>query len=105
MLLLPGFDEYLLGYKDRSPQLGASQAQKVVPGGNGMLRSTVVQRGRVIGVWRQKLLTKSMPVTVTGFSSLVRSDPSGRRGASRALRHVRREDPRPAVRMNVLDPR
>ncbi|MCB0182020.1 MAG: AlkZ family DNA glycosylase, partial [Anaerolineae bacterium] len=33
--LLPGFDEYLLGYRDRSAVLDPAHAKKVVPGGNG----------------------------------------------------------------------
>lgn len=73
MLLLPGFDEYLLGYKDRRPLLDPSHARRVVPGGNGMFRPTVVQHGRVIGLWRQKLLAKSVRITVTGFGSLATS--------------------------------
>ena len=33
--LLPGFDEYLLGYADRSAPLAREHADSVVPGGNG----------------------------------------------------------------------
>ena len=36
VLLLPGFDEFLLGYTDRSHVLDPEQADKVVPGGNGV---------------------------------------------------------------------
>lgn len=48
---LPGFDEYLLGYRDRAPQLSAGHAGRIVPGGNGMFRSTVVSDGLVVGTW------------------------------------------------------
>ena len=34
--LLPGFDEYLLGYGDRSAAVAPEHAQAVVPGNNGM---------------------------------------------------------------------
>jgi DNA glycosylase AlkZ-like len=70
MLLLPGFDEYLLGYKDRSLFMDPQHAQRVVPGGNGMFKATVVQRGRVIGTWQRKPLTKTVRVTVCTFSTL-----------------------------------
>ena len=50
--LLPGFDEMLLGYQDRRAILPAEFADRVVPGGNGMFRPTVVAGGTVVGTWR-----------------------------------------------------
>ena len=52
VLLLPGFDELVLGYRDRSMTLAAEHADRVVPGGNGVFRPTVVAGGRVVAVWR-----------------------------------------------------
>jgi hypothetical protein len=52
VLLLPGFDEYVLGYADRTAVLPAEHFLKIVPGGNGVFRPTVVHRGRVVGTWR-----------------------------------------------------
>ncbi len=52
VLLLPGFDEYVLGYADRTAVLPAEHFEKIVPGGNGVFRPTVVRRGQVVGVWR-----------------------------------------------------
>lgn len=51
VLLLPGFDELLLGYRDRSATLPTAQADQIAPGGNGMFRPTVVDRGQVVGKW------------------------------------------------------
>ena len=42
--LLPGFDEYVLGYGDRSAIVAAEDADRIVPGGNGMFRATVVHK-------------------------------------------------------------
>ena len=50
--LLPGFDELVLGYADRSCTVDPAFAERIVPGGNGMFRSTVVCDGRVVGTWR-----------------------------------------------------
>lgn len=50
----PGFDEYLLGYKDRSLMLTPEQMQAVVPGGNGVFRATVVCAGRVVATWKRE---------------------------------------------------
>ncbi len=50
---LPGFDEYLLGFKDRALMLDPAHKQAVVPGGNGVFQSTVVRGGRVVGTWKR----------------------------------------------------
>jgi hypothetical protein len=70
MMLLPGFDEFLLGYKDRSVFLDPEHAAAVVPGGNGMFKATVVQRGQVVGTWQRKKLTRKVRITVIPFGHL-----------------------------------
>ncbi len=52
VLLLPGFDELILGYADRTATLATEHADRVVPGGNGVFRPTLVVGGRAVGVWR-----------------------------------------------------
>jgi len=52
VLALPGFDEYLLGYQDRSAVLDPEHADKIVPGGNGVFLPILVHHGRIIGTWR-----------------------------------------------------
>ncbi len=52
-LLLPGFDEYLLGYADRDAVLAPEHAERIVPGRNGVFRPTVVVGGRVLATWRR----------------------------------------------------
>lgn len=51
-MLLPGFDEIVLGYADRSVTVAPEHADRIVPGANGVFRPTVVHDGRVVGVWR-----------------------------------------------------
>lgn len=50
---LPGYDEYLLGYRDRSLVLRPEHADLIVPGGNGVFQPTIVSDGRVTGTWRR----------------------------------------------------
>ena len=50
-LLLPGFDEFVLGYRDRSHVVDDAGFERIVPGNNGIFRPTVVVRGRVVGTW------------------------------------------------------
>ena len=51
--LLPGFDEYLLGYSDRSAPLAGAAMDRIVPGGNGVFLPTIVVNGEVVGSWRR----------------------------------------------------
>jgi hypothetical protein len=64
---LPGFDEFLLGYTDRSASLAPEHAQAIVPGSNGMFLPTIVVRGRVVGTWRRRKTGKGLTVSPTLF--------------------------------------
>lgn len=50
--LLPGFDEVVLGYADRSVTVPPEHAARIVPGGNGVFRPTVLHDGVAVGTWR-----------------------------------------------------
>jgi hypothetical protein len=63
-LALPGFDEYMLGYKDRSMMATPEQLTAIIPGGNGVFQSTIVQGGRVMATWKRTLTRKGVTVTV-----------------------------------------
>ncbi|MDB5182976.1 MAG: prevent-host-death protein [Candidatus Saccharibacteria bacterium] len=67
--LLPGFDEYMLGYTDRSAILHTDHAQKVVPGNNGMFLSTVVINGQIAGLWKKVPRAKSINIQLIPFTS------------------------------------
>lgn len=68
--LLPGFDEYLLGYKDRSAVLPADHAQKIVPGNNGVFLPMIVVAGQVVGTWKRSLKKKTADITLCPFTPL-----------------------------------
>ncbi len=70
VLLLPGFDEYLLGYKDRAAMLTREQERRVVPGGNGVFYPTVVAGGQVVGTWARRIGSSAVDVTVSPFGEL-----------------------------------
>lgn len=69
-LLLPGFDELVLGYADRTATVPAEHSDRVVPGGNGMFRSTVVLDGRVVGVWRRRTRRGQDELVLEPFTDL-----------------------------------
>jgi hypothetical protein len=66
--LLPGFDEFVLGYGDRSAVLDPSFADRIVPGGNGMFRPTVVSDGRIVGTWQWTGRGAGRTVSATPFT-------------------------------------
>jgi hypothetical protein len=68
--LLPGFDEYLLGYKERGDVLAAAHAHKVVPGGNGIFFPMIVAGGQVVGTWKRALKTGALSITLSPFTPL-----------------------------------
>ena len=64
---LAAFDEYYLGYRDRGPVCDPAHAPRVVPGGNGVFQPTLVQNGRVVGLWRKVERARATSVTIDGF--------------------------------------
>jgi hypothetical protein len=68
--LLPGFDEYMLGYKDRSAILDPAYAQKIVPGNNGIFYPTIVIEGRVAGVWKRTFKKDTVVIETSPFTPL-----------------------------------
>jgi hypothetical protein len=72
--LLPGFDEYLLGYKDRSAVLAVEHAPKIVPGSNGIFMPTLVVDGQVAGAWKRRLRKNSVEIALSPFAPLGESE-------------------------------
>jgi hypothetical protein len=77
VFLLPGFDEYILGYGDRTAVLPAEFANLVVPGANGMFRPTVVSAGQVVGTWRHTGRGAKRTVEATPFTSFTATAEKG----------------------------
>ncbi len=50
---LAPFDEYFLGYGDRSAFCSADDAARVAPGKNGLFLPILVSGGEVVGTWRR----------------------------------------------------
>jgi len=72
--LLPGFDEYLLGYKERSAVLDAKYAGRIVPGSNGVFLPTLVLDGKVAGIWKRTVKKRTVALAVTPFRPLNKAD-------------------------------
>lgn len=77
VLALPGFDEFLLGYKDRTLVLPPEHFQKVVPGGNGVFKRMIVSCGEVVGTWSRggtgrDAVVEPEPFTTEGLTPAAR---------------------------------
>jgi hypothetical protein len=70
VLVLPGFDEYVLGYQNRTAQLAVDWGTRIVPGGNGMFLSTVVVDGEIVGTWKRTPAANHISVELVPFSPL-----------------------------------
>jgi len=70
LYLLPGFDEYLLGYKDRGDVLAPAHAHNVAPGGNGIFFPIIVAGGQVVGTWKRTLKRSGVAITLSPFTPL-----------------------------------
>lgn len=75
-LLLPGFDELVLGYGDRRAVLTSEEEAAVVPGKNGVFKATVIHRGHGLGTWKRSRPGK--PVSVEPFAKGLPASVAGR---------------------------
>jgi hypothetical protein len=71
--LLPAFDEFVIGYKDRSTFIQPDRMPDVVPGKNGMFRPTVLADGRIIGTWSRASSQRGVRIEVHPFDRPRRS--------------------------------
>lgn len=53
LMLLPGFDELVLGYRSRWMTVPSQRDGELVPGNNGVFRHCIVAGGQAIGFWRR----------------------------------------------------
>ena len=67
--LLPGYDEYIIGYRDRDAVLDRYHTKEVLSS-NGVFYPTVVIDGRVDGTWRTVRTRKDLTIEVMPFSAL-----------------------------------
>ncbi len=69
-LLLPAFDEYLLGYGTRGALITDEGFDLVVPGRNGVFRPMVVVDGEIVGTWRPRSSRTAVTVTIEPFGAM-----------------------------------
>lgn len=79
--LLPAFDEYFLGYADRSLALDVSHFKHVMTN-NGIFRPTILIDGEIAGIWARIVKKGSVSVTLQLFRRLSENEISAVRLAA-----------------------
>jgi hypothetical protein len=82
--LLPAFDEYLVGYKDRSAALDPAHTKQVI-GVNGIFASNIVVEGRVSGLWKRSTDKQGVALSVTPLRPLKKHERDGIAAAAQRI--------------------
>ncbi len=70
--LLPPFDEYLVGYRDRSAALDTEHNRTVIAI-NGLFNASIVIDGRIAGLWKRNAGKTSVALELQPFRALPKS--------------------------------
>ncbi len=73
--LLPAYDEFLVGYRDRSAPVDRHYARRMHPGG-GILHPTIVIGRNIVGTWRRSATSNRVSILVLPFSHLTKTQRS-----------------------------
>jgi len=72
--LLPKFDSFVLGHKDRTRIIQSEYMKHVFRPKIGDVAATLLINGHIIGTWRHKKTKNSLTVTITPFQKLLKED-------------------------------
>ena len=80
--LLPGFDEYILGYTARDPIVDPRHARKIYSGLNLLFNPTVAIDGRIQGTWKRLIRKETVDLSLHPFKKLNRAEAHALRRAT-----------------------
>ncbi len=66
--LLPNYDEYIVGYTDRSAIYDASQIEKLDSRGNPLFMNTIAINGQIAGTWKRIIKAKTVEIELNPFN-------------------------------------
>ncbi len=72
--LLSVFDEYFIGYRDRSDVISGDDSKKLPFVGNALLTSLMVINGNVVGTWKRTIKKNRMEIRLSPFRKLEKSE-------------------------------
>jgi hypothetical protein len=68
--LLPNYDEYVVGYTDRSAIFDASHSPKLDSRNNPLFQYIIVINGRIAGTWKRSLKKNNVLIELSPFTPL-----------------------------------
>ncbi len=71
--LLPNYDEYIVGYTDRSTIFDASHTKRLDARGDILANHSIVIDGRIVGIWRRTLTKNAVVIESDLFTPLTRA--------------------------------
>jgi hypothetical protein len=72
--LLPNYDEYTVGYTDRSPIFSVQNNKKLDPRGDFIFNHVIVINGQVLGTWKRTINKRSVVVELNPFRPLTKAE-------------------------------
>jgi hypothetical protein len=72
--LLPNYDEYLVGYTDRSASFDSAHAHKLDARGNPLFQHTLILRGQIVGTWMRTLKKQAVVIETQLFTRLTKAE-------------------------------
>ncbi len=73
-LLLPNYDEYIVGYADRSAIYDPAHADKLDARNNVLFMNTLLIKGQVVGTWQRTLQKNAVTIDLKPFKPLSKAD-------------------------------
>ena len=72
--LLPNYDEYIVGYTDRSAIIDSSHVDKLDARSHPLFQHTLVINGQVAGTWKRTLKKDAVIIEINPFAPLTKSE-------------------------------
>lgn len=72
--LLPNYDEYVVGYTDRSAIFDSTHTHKLDVRRNPLFQNTIVIRGQIVGTWKRTLKKQSVVMETNLFTRLTQAE-------------------------------
>ncbi len=83
VVLLPNFDEYIVGYTDRTAIFNDGHTYKLDVRANPIFQNTIVVDGQVVGTWKREFTRTSVLITPKFFRTFTKVEQVGYRNAVR----------------------
>jgi winged helix DNA-binding protein len=72
--LLPNYDEYIVGYTDRTAIFDLSHSNRLDARGNPLFQHTIVVKGRIVGTWKRILKKEAVVIETNLFTRLTKAE-------------------------------